>query len=134
MRGISVATLIRLCNPPGTAIPLASCVLHADMVSPQANRRAAMLAAADLPAQVCQDLLSGRMDCLSAPARPDLLEPRQPAAWQRVFASCDFALAWARTQISALLFMETWNVGIVDAPIHRFLEPGFRPSITWVPA
>jgi hypothetical protein len=131
--GISVAALIRLCNPPGTAIRLATCVLHAEMVSELENRRAAMLAAADLPANVCRDLLSGRTGCLSAPARPDLLAPRQPPAWQRIFSSCNFGLAWASRQISALLFMETWNVGIVDAPIHRFLEPGFRPAITWIP-
>ena len=26
-----------------------------------------------------------------------------------------------------------WNIGIVDAPIHRFLEPGFQPEVNWAP-
>src|SRR2546425_8637323 len=25
-----------------------------------------------------------------------------------------------------------WNIGLVDAPIHRFLEPGFTPSVLWL--
>lgn len=26
-----------------------------------------------------------------------------------------------------------WNIGIVDDPIHVFLEPDFRPEVTWLP-
>jgi len=28
---------------------------------------------------------------------------------------------------------DIYNVGVVDAPIHRFLEPGWRPEIQWLP-
>src|SRR5438093_1535903 len=28
---------------------------------------------------------------------------------------------------------EHWHVGIVDAPIHAFLEPGPRPDVRWLP-
>jgi hypothetical protein len=29
---------------------------------------------------------------------------------------------------------QEWNIGIVDAPITAFLEPGYVPDITWMPA
>jgi len=29
---------------------------------------------------------------------------------------------------------EHWNVGLVDAPIARFLDSDFRPRVTWMPA
>lgn len=31
-------------------------------------------------------------------------------------------------------FVDVWNVGVVEAPIARFLEPGFRPEVRWFPA
>ncbi|MFT6398775.1 MAG: hypothetical protein ACJAYU_003537 [Bradymonadia bacterium] len=27
-----------------------------------------------------------------------------------------------------------WSIGVVDAPIHRFLEPNFRPEVIWSPS
>jgi hypothetical protein len=130
---LSIVTLVRVCNPPGSGNPLASCILRAEPVSLQTGRRAAMLAAADLPANICKDLLGARADCLSRPAQPGLLAPERSPLLQRASGALGRGIAWARSQLSALLFIETWNVGIVNAPIQRFLEPGFRPAITWVP-
>jgi hypothetical protein len=28
---------------------------------------------------------------------------------------------------------ERWNIGVVRAPIHRFLDPDFRPEVEWAP-
>jgi len=132
-RSISIVTLAKLCNPFGSAIPLASCTLHADPESAQNRHRAAMLAAAYLPAQICKALRNGRPDCLTAAARPDLLVPSRKSRWKQVFDILELGLTWGRAQLASLLFMETWNIGIVQAPIHRFLEPGFRPDINWAP-
>jgi len=33
-----------------------------------------------------------------------------------------------------LLFVDVWNVGLVEAPIDAFLAPGFRPEVRWLPA
>jgi hypothetical protein len=27
---------------------------------------------------------------------------------------------------------EQWRIGVVEAPLHRFLEPGFRPEVRWL--
>jgi hypothetical protein len=32
------------------------------------------------------------------------------------------------------LFVDVWNVGLVKAPVHSFLRPGFEPEITWFPS
>jgi hypothetical protein len=46
---------------------------------------------------------------------------------------------WARTTlVSAMSALEEyfrhrqWSVGLVRAPIHRFLEAGFRPHVEWI--
>lgn len=33
----------------------------------------------------------------------------------------------------ALYLDRVWHVGLVNAPIQRFLEPGFQPAIAWLP-
>jgi len=33
-----------------------------------------------------------------------------------------------------LVLHRQWNVGVVDAPIHAFLQPGFTPRVRWLPA
>jgi len=30
-------------------------------------------------------------------------------------------------------YVDRWNVGVVDAPIHQFLDPSFVPLIRWLP-
>ena len=36
-------------------------------------------------------------------------------------------------QIHNTLLTEIWQVGVVQAPIHRFLDPDFRPQVEWIP-
>src|SRR5262249_40356526 len=38
-----------------------------------------------------------------------------------------------RPKRTDLLFSESWNVGIVRAPIQCFLQPGFRRRVEWFP-
>ncbi|MGA8669934.1 MAG: hypothetical protein WB679_08660 [Terracidiphilus sp.] len=42
------------------------------------------------------------------------------------------SLHWIRNQISSLFLANFWDVGIVHAPIHRFLDPDFRPDVDWL--
>ncbi len=39
-----------------------------------------------------------------------------------------------RRAFAATFRAARWNLGVVHHPIHRFLEPGFRPEIHWLPA
>ena len=40
---------------------------------------------------------------------------------------------FVRSQFMAIAFSPQWNVGVVDAPIHRFLDPSFEPNVRWMP-
>lgn len=42
------------------------------------------------------------------------------------------AARYAATRLRAATHVDIWRVGLVDAPIHAFLDPGFRPAIEWV--
>jgi glycosyltransferase involved in cell wall biosynthesis len=43
------------------------------------------------------------------------------------------AVRRARRTLRRLATVDVWNVGLVEAPIHAFLAPGFRPTVQWLP-
>lgn len=43
-------------------------------------------------------------------------------------------VSWASGKYNKLFRPAEWNIGIVHAPIHAFLELGFEPEIHWLPA
>lgn len=74
---------------------------------------------AEAPARLCRMLLDGTgLPASSAP--PQDLPPAGLAA----------SLA---TRLQNALLTEIWQVGLVHAPIHRFLDPAFEPSVQWLP-
>lgn len=42
------------------------------------------------------------------------------------------ALQWVDARARAVVFSPQWNVGVVDAPIHEFLEDAFVPDVRWL--
>lgn len=43
------------------------------------------------------------------------------------------AQGFTSTQHDETLRSDHWAIGVVEAPIHRFLEPKFRPEVVWSP-
>ncbi len=43
------------------------------------------------------------------------------------------AIRFAAAQLDGLLFSETWQVGLVEAPVTGFLDMGYQPEIRWLP-
>lgn len=86
----------------------------------------------DFPAQVCRDLLRGDDGYLSAPPSstdaPIYLKPRDREV---VKFAATTSVAFARRQITSVATCDQWNIGLVRAPIARFLEPGFVPEVEW---
>jgi len=41
--------------------------------------------------------------------------------------------SWIRYQVKGMLYVDSWNVGLVNAPIQEFLNPEFRPQVRWLP-
>ncbi|HVA63327.1 MAG TPA: hypothetical protein VNF74_06365 [Terriglobales bacterium] len=43
-------------------------------------------------------------------------------------------MGWLAQQCEELFRHDQWQIGVVEAPIHAFLAPGFRPAVRWLPA
>ncbi len=39
---------------------------------------------------------------------------------------------WAAAQVDDTFLSDHWTVGVVNAPVHRFLDPDFRPTVDWL--
>src|SRR5690348_1110410 len=85
------------------------------------------------PAQVCRDLQAGVADYLTAEPTPiGTRIARAPHALQLArFAG--LTLTQRGLQIARKhLQYDHWRVGVIDAPIHAFLDPHTLPSVRWL--
>lgn len=94
----------------------------------------ALFAAADLLSQLSRIIGSS-----SEGERRDVRESTDrgvPPLTSRATARLIVTLAWTflRAQVDAVVWSPQWNVGVVDAPIEKFLEPDFHPVVRWLPA
>lgn len=87
------------------------------------------------PAQVCAGIANGDTRALEAePSRAEELAPihRNPGNLQ----TARFLLTLGRNKlehrISLWLEHDRWGIGIVDAPIEKFLDEGFQPEIQYI--
>ena len=91
-------------------------------------------ASAAWPAQVCRDIRRGTAAYLQAPpsrtAAPIYHLPTNRETLQFLGR-----MTWniLRRTYRRLFLDEDWNIGIVPAPIHVFLESAARPEIRWLP-
>ena len=90
------------------------------------------LGSAEWPAKVCRDLQAGVADYVNAP--PTGSEApiyRKPTNWRMARFLARLAIRFLGAQVRRLTVADQWNVGIVDEPIRRFVEPAFRPAVEW---
>lgn len=85
------------------------------------------------PAEVCSDIAHGIADYLSA-APCDTTAPvyRAPTNLPMLRFARRQLRNGVAVRIADWAIRDRWAIGIADAPIHRFLEPGFRPRITYL--
>jgi hypothetical protein len=79
----------------------------------------ALACLADAPARILRHLTAG-IPLPPAAAAPTVLPPAGIAGK-------------IHQQVENTLFTEIWQVGLVHAPIARFLDPNFQPEIQWLP-
>jgi hypothetical protein len=98
------------------------------------NTDAAHFAGATFPAKICKDIMSGVVDHVeSAPASSDAPVRRNPTNAQMLRFLAGLARSYAVGQVRSSLSRDHWNIGVVDAPIARFLDPAYAPRIDWLP-
>lgn len=127
------ATLQRLVDRLDAGVVLQKCYIETRRCSYAANLNAIMWAAVYMPARVCRDILSGCARYLeAAPSCTQAPVFRTPTDFQMVRFLLKAWTAWMTKQVKGVLFRVDWNVGIVHAPIHAFLQPSLRQDIRWL--
>lgn len=99
----------------------------------RANYEAIIRASTGFPARACRRLQAGDAVGADRPSPTRAPIRRTPNDAQVLVYLARLAARFLNRQARFLLYTERWNVGLVDAPIERFLEPGFRPRIRWFP-
>jgi hypothetical protein len=98
------------------------------------NLDAALLGGVDWPARVCKDLRNGVASYLSAdPTASTAKIYHDPREWEMGIFALRIVRNFVVAQARGILRSDQWNVGIIDAPINTFLEPGIRPPVSWLP-
>jgi len=129
----TIATLQRRGDNPAESVVLQKCVIRTRQFSYRQNLNAIMWAMTYMPARVCRDIL---MDCARSveapPHRSQAPISRHPSNLEMIVFFCRIAASWLSHQFASILFLDNWNVGVVQEPIHRFLQRDFRPQVEWL--
>ncbi len=94
----------------------------------------AMMASTDFPARMVRDIVNGAGGRVDAPAS----KTQAPIFYAP--GNVDMIRFAVQTMLRRIedmggwLFRHAqWNVGVIDEPIHAFLDEGFKPKIRWLP-
>jgi hypothetical protein len=99
------------------------------------NSDRAHFAGAAFPAKICKDIAAGVLDHLEAePTVSDAPVRRNPTNRQMLTFLARQGRNFVADQVRSSLFRDQWNVGVVPAPIERFLDPSFIPEPRWLRA
>ncbi len=60
-------------------------------------------------------------------------EPMPPSALTEAMLKLKLALRFVADQWRGTWFAESWNVGVIEAPITEFLDMGYLPEVRWLP-
>jgi hypothetical protein len=130
---VTRAALVRLGSGAALGIGLRRATLRTVPWSYLRNRAGVLRQCEDWPAEVAGALAAGTAG--SGPAEP--LAPVRagaPSDWRLCVHALRASSRFFRELARRLLFVDVWNVGLVESPVHAFLRPGFEPDITWLPA
>jgi hypothetical protein len=98
------------------------------------NTDASHFAGASFPAKICKDIMAGVVDHVAAePASSDAPIRRNPTNAQMLRFLADLGRSYAVGQLRSSLSRDHWNIGVVDAPIARFVDAAYQPRIDWLP-
>lgn len=90
-------------------------------------------ASLDMPARAALALLQGRTERFTAaPVSTNAPIYVAPTDRQMLGFGARVAANYLRYKRENQAF-ERWNIGMVRAPIHRFLDAGFQPEVEWAP-
>jgi hypothetical protein len=98
------------------------------------NLDQALFGAADWPARVCRDIQEGVAGYLDAPPKASTAPLYRASTNRQMFWYILKQMRnYARRKLDSLVWREQWNIGIVQLPIHAFLDTDVKPVIQWLP-
>ncbi len=131
---VSGVTLQRLTDGLDNGIVLKRSYFQTIRKSYPRSRDRALRGSTDLPARVCRDVIAGKGQYVSdPPSKTTAPIFRTPTNGHMVRFLGRVALEKVKDGVGWLFRHRQWCVGVVDHPIHAFLDPGFRPTIRWAP-
>jgi hypothetical protein len=96
------------------------------------NYDQAHFGSADWPARVCADIRKGNTAHLDGPPTASAAWSRSPGAAEMGSFLVKLLRNFARSQWRQLWRADHWNVGVVEAPIHAFLDGEPIPTVRWL--
>ena len=131
---VSGAVLQRLTEGQGGGILLRSCFVKTTLYSYKKNLTNVLNASIDMPALICKDILNGTADYVDGPpCSTSAPIYKLPTNFEVLSFMAKCGGAWIRDQFQGMTTVDSWNVGVVHAPIEKFLEADFKPDVKWLP-
>jgi hypothetical protein len=128
------AALLRCAEGDAPAIVLGRAYLRVRPHSYVRTLDDALFGAAPLAARACRALVEGAApESFDSDARDQPPARRAPTNRDVLAAAARIGRSFVRAQVAAIAASPQWNVGVVDAPIHRFLDDGFEGPVHWFP-
>ncbi len=127
-------SLLRLGEQPGHAVILCKGVFKALSFSARSSCARVLSNCSGWPARLCTEIRLGNTGRFDQAAAIPISTARDPAPRpvDRMVLRFRAAIAFFVALLKEFQ-QEKWAIGVVDAPIHRFLAPGFVPNIRWLP-
>ena len=131
---ISGAVLQRLTEGLDGGVILRSCCVKTTLYSYKKNLTNVLKASVAMPALVCKDILNGQAEYINGPSCSTSAPVYTlPTNLEVLVFAAKCVKAWIEDQFRGLTTVDSWNVGLVKAPIQSFIEPDFKPDIRWLP-
>jgi hypothetical protein len=130
---VTAAALVRISDTPASEV-----ILRKGFFRTQSSySRNIQLVCSEIsrwPSQVCRDILNDDAGYITSSPRVPKRRTSAPPSTLQTVRFLSKILANRLRGVYRLLFRYSfWNIGVVDAPIQRFLDPGFKPKIEWLP-
>ena len=130
---VQAAILQRLTERLDGGVILEKVWVNTEPLSYRRNLARILDASTDMPARAAQRLAAGRVErAAAAPVKTSAPIYVAPTDLQMVAFGARLLRNYVAYKRKNQL-VERWNVGIVQAPIHRFLDQDFTPAIDWAP-
>jgi hypothetical protein len=133
---VSSALLVRVQADPDAVVVMREGHLRTLQLSASRNAQQLQERFTHWPAELCRELTHGRFQPARGAAllRTTATARGTPTAAQRALLAMRVAVGIAATAWRSFFRHDQWNIGIVDAPIEKFLEMSVPQPVTWLPA